>query len=188
MYFSTIKCDDALYEEAKSFFLAQWRSDLLYREPSSLIGAYLVTQWMLKLWKSWFSFITGVYSYEDMYFSVSHSEDMIAVIIDSQKVAVDVEYIRPRDESLLHNVNIIDTSLSPRENFYLQWCAKECLVKYLDLTSSEIGGMTVKSFSSNQHFSLNESEFNSSITLLYMWKEYQIHANIQNGVVLAVLC
>ena len=87
-----------------------------------------------------------------MYFSVSHSEDIIAVTIDSKKVAIDLEYIRPRDESLLQNVKIPDSPFSPWENFYLQRCAKECLVKYLDLTSSEMGEMSVKAFLSNHHF------------------------------------
>ncbi|MBR7036987.1 hypothetical protein IKI14_03865 [bacterium] len=44
-----------------------------------------------------------------MFFSVSHSEDIIAVTIDSKKVAIDLEYIRPRDESLLQNIHIPDS-------------------------------------------------------------------------------
>ena len=62
---------------------------------------------------------------------------MLVVAIDTKKVAVDIEYIHPRNESLLQNVRIPDSQYSPRENFYLQWCAKECLVKYLDLTNTE---------------------------------------------------
>jgi phosphopantetheinyl transferase len=33
-----------------------------------------------------------------MFFSTSHSNDMIVIAIDSKKVAVDIEYIRPRHE------------------------------------------------------------------------------------------
>ena len=102
-----------------------------------------------------------------MFFSTSHSEDMLAITIDSKKVAVDVEYIRPRDESLLQNVHVPDSPFSPRENFYLQWCAKECLVKYLDLINSEMEEMTVKAFLSNHHFSIEEREFNSLIIMDY---------------------
>ena len=89
-----------------------------------------------------------------MYFSTSHSEDIIAVTVDSKKVAVDLEYIRPRDESLLQNVHIPDSPFSPWENFYLQRCAKEYLVKYLDLTSSEMDEMTVKAFLPNHYISV----------------------------------
>ena len=165
MYFSLVICNELLFQEAKWFFLQQWRSDLLSREPSSLIGAYLVTQQMFKIWKTWFSFINWIHSYEEMFFSTSHSEDMLAITIDSKKVAVDVEYIRPRDESLLQNVHVPDSPFSPRENFYLQWCAKECLVKYLDLINSEMEEMTVKAFLSNHHFSIEEREFNSLIII-----------------------
>jgi len=187
MYFSITICNDALYQEAKWYFLSQWRSDLLSREPSSLIGAYFVTQQMFKLWKTWFSFISWVHFYEDMYFSVSHSEDIIAVTIDSKKVAIDLEYIRPRDESLLQNVRIPDSPFSPWENFYLQWCAKECLVKYLDLTSSEIGEMAVKAFLPNHYFSIEWWDFNSLIILLHKWVENSVHVNIRDGVVMAFL-
>ena len=89
-----------------------------------------------------------------MYFSVSHSEDIIAVTIDSKKVAIDLEYVRPRNESLLQNVHVPDSPFSPWENFYLQWCAKECLVKYLDSTSAEIENMVVKAFLPNHYFSI----------------------------------
>ena len=187
MYFSIAISDDPSYQKAKWYFLQQWRSDLLSREPSSLIGAYLVTQQMFKLWKTWFSFISWVHSYEEMYFSTSHSEDLIAVAIDFKKVAVDLEYVRPRDESLLQNVHIPDSPYSPWENFYLQRCAKECLVKYLDLTSSEIQEMSVKAFMSNYHFVVEWREFNSLIVLQYGWREIPIHVNIKDGVVMAFL-
>ena len=187
MYFSIALCDDTAYQEAKWYFLQQWRSDLLSREPSSLIGAYLVTQQMFKLWKTWFSFISGVHSYEEMYFSTSHSEDIIAVTVDSKKVAVDLEYVRPRDESLLQNVHVPDSPYLPWENFYLQRCAKECLVKYLDLTSSEMQEMVAKAFIANHHFVVEGWEFNSLIILQYRWKEIPIHINIKDGVVIAFL-
>ena len=187
MYFSTMICDEPMYQEARWYFIQQWRSDLLSREPSSLIGAYLVTQQMFKLWKTWFSFMSGVHSYEEMYFSTSHSEDIIAVTIDSKKVAVDLEYIRPRDESLLQNVRIPDSPFSPWENFYLQRCAKECLVKYLDLTSTQMDEMTVKAFLPNHYFSVEWWDFNLLIILQYRWKENPVHVNIKDGVVIAFL-
>ena len=91
MYFSIVLSTDALYQEAMDFFIKQWRSDLLTRAPSSLVWAYLVTQEMYKLWKLWFSFAEWVFSYEWIFFSTSHSNDMIVIAIDSKKVAVDIE-------------------------------------------------------------------------------------------------
>ena len=187
MYYSIVISNDALYQEAKWFFLQQWRSDLLSRTPSGLVWAYLVTQQMYKLWKTNFVFLNWIHSFEDIYFSTSHSWDMIVLAIDSKKVAVDIEYVNTRDESLLQNVRIPDSPYSPWENFYLQRCAKECLVKYLDLTSSEMKEMSVTAFMPNHFFAVDEREFNSLIIMNYKWREHPVHLNIKDGMVTAFL-
>ena len=187
MYYSMVICTDQLYQEAKWFFLQQWRSDLLSRQPSALVWAYMVTQQMYKLWKSHFSFMNWIHSFEEIYFSTSHSRDLLVVAVDSKKVAVDIEYINTRDESLLQNVHIPDSPYSPRENFHLQRCAKECLVKYLDLTSSEMNEMSVTAFMPNHFFAVDEREFNSLIIMNYRWKEHPVHLDINNGRVIAFL-
>lgn len=187
MYFSVVVSNELLYQEARWYFLQQWRSDLLTRETSSLVGAYLVNQYMLKVWKTWFSFTEWVYSYEELFFSISHSEDLIAVAIDTKKIAVDLEYIRNRDDSLLQNIHIPDSSYSERENFYIQRCSKECLVKFLSLTSEEMQEMTISNFLWNQHFVVNEWSFDSLVIIHYKRKEYPVHTNIKDGKVLALL-
>ena len=77
---------------------------------------------------------------------------MLLFAIDKEKVAVDVEKIVERDEALLEDVILLNEKipLNPlfrkgeiRENFYLQRCGKECLVKYLNLTSKEMEKMHV---------------------------------------------
>lgn len=187
MYFSLVVCNESLYQEAKWFFLSQWRSDLLSRESSSLIWAYLVTQYMWKQWKNYFSFSEWVFSCEELFFSTSHSWDLLVLAIDTRKLAVDVEYIHPRDESLLHNVHIPDSPFNPRENFYLQWCGKECLVKYLDLKNEEMDEMTITWFLRNKHFTVNDWSFDSILMIYYRWKEYFVHINLKDGKVLALL-
>ena len=187
MYFSVVLNTDPLYQEAKEFFIKQWRSDLLGRNSSSLIGAYLVTQEMYKLWKIWFTFIEWKFSYEWIYFSTSHSRDFIVIAIDSKKVAVDVEYIHPRNEILLQNVNIPNSSYSMRENFYLQWCAKECLIKFLNLTSTEMQEMTITAFFPYHFFAVGERTLNSLIIMNYRWKEHPVHLDINDGRVIAFL-
>ena len=187
MYFSITITDNTLYEQAKWFFLSQWRSDLLVRAPSSLIWAYLVTQYMWGRWKTQFSFMEWVYSCEEFYFSLSHSEDMIWMAIDTKKVAIDLEYIRERDDSLLKNVRIPDSQYGPWENFYLQRCAKECVVKFLDINSKEMSEMSVVAFLREQHFIANDWSFDSIILIHYRWKEYPVHTIIKDGKVFAML-
>lgn len=187
MYFSTVICDESLYQEAKWFFLQQWRSDLLSRAPSALVWAYLITQQMYKLWKTWFSFMNWIHSFEEIYFSTSHSRDLLVIAMDTKKVAVDIEYINTRDESLLQNVHMPDSPYSVRENFYLQRCAKECLVKFLDLNSSEMSEMTVTAFMPNHYFAVDAWEFNSLIIMNYRWRENPVHLNIKDWIVTAFL-
>lgn len=187
MYFSITLNSESLYEEAKWFFLQQWRSELLSRSPSGLVWAYLVTQQMYKLWKTNFVFLNWIHFFEDIYFSTSHSRDMIITAVDSKKVAVDLEYIYPRNESLLQNAHIPDSPYSPRENFYLQWCAKECLVKYLDLQSSAMEEMSVTAFMPNHYFEVEGWTLNSLIILHYQWKEHPVHLDIKDGRVIAFL-
>ena len=127
MYFSLVICNELLFQEAKWFFLQQWRSDLLSREPSSLIGAYLVTQQMFKIWKTWFSFINWIHSYEEMFFSTSHSEDMLAITIDSKKVAVDVFKVRKEGSNDMEGILNFFTKLP---KFILSFIVK--IVMFLD--------------------------------------------------------
>ena len=59
-----------------------------------------------------------------MRFSMSHSGDVIFLVLADRKVAVDVEKVVERK------------GISPqgsRLEFYVQRCAKECMVKFLDL-------------------------------------------------------
>jgi hypothetical protein len=70
-----------------------------------------------------------------------------------------LEYIRERDESLLQNVHIPDSQRTQRENFYLQRCAKECIVKYLELNSEEMQEMSISAFLKDHHFETNDRIF-----------------------------
>ena len=187
MYFYITITDNTLYEQAKSFFLSQGRSDLLVRAPSSLIWAYLITQYMWKRWKTQFSFMEWVYSCEELFFSLSHSEDMIWMAIDTKKVAIDLEYIRERDESLLKNVHIPDSQYGPRENFYLQRCAKECVVKFLNTNSNQMQEMSVIAVLREHHFIANDWSFDSIVLINYRWREFPVHTIIKDGKVFAML-
>lgn len=167
--------------------MQQWRSDLLIKQPNSLIWAYLVTQYLRNNWKPNFMFLDGVYSYEDMYFSTSHSEDILMMAVDNKKIAVDIEHINQRNDSLLHKVKIPHSNYSTRENFYLQRCAKECLVKFLNLTSNDMKDMKIIRFTPHSHFSVDERWFHSLLTLRFKWTEYSIHVDLKNGRVMSLL-
>lgn len=188
MHLSVSVCDEELYQKARWFFIQLWRSDLLSRDKSALIWAYLVKQHLRDMWKSWFMFEEWSYSYDGVFFSTSHSEDLVMVAVDTKKIAVDIEYIRPRNESLLQNIhNIPNSPYGQWENFYLQRCAKESLVKYLDLKAEDMNEMTVFDFCHNHYFSVNERVFDSLVFIMYKEKEYVVHTALKDGRVMALM-
>lgn len=187
MYLSVVICDEKLYQDAKWYFLQQWRSDLLVKDQNSLIWAYLITQYLRENWKPNFIFIDGAYTYEEMFFSTSHSDEFLMIAVDNKKVAVDIEVIHHRDVSLLRGVKIPKSTYNKWENFYIQRSAKECLVKFLNLTSNEMKEMKIVKFDPHKHFSVDDWQFESMITLWYRWDEYRIHVDVKNGRVMAIL-
>ena len=187
MYLSIVICDENLYEQAKWFFLQQWRSDLIAKDRNSLIWAYLITKYLREHWKPNFMFIDWVYTYEELFFSTSHCDDFLMLAIDNKKVAVDIEVIHRRDASLLRNIKIPRSPYSKRENFYIQRCAKECLIKFLWLTSEEMKEMKIVKFDPHKHFSVEEWQFESMITLWFRWGEYRIHVDVRNGRVISIM-
>lgn len=82
----------------------------------------------------------GIYFYDKRFYSTSYSDTQIFLAISQTKIAVDVEKIIERDSSLLALVSTIP-NWSLWESFYLQRTAKECLIKYLNLTQSEMSEM-----------------------------------------------
>lgn len=187
MYLSIVICTDQLFEEAKNFFLQEGRSDLMVKNQTSLVWAYLITQYLRQHWKPNFMFMDGVRTCEEMFFSLSHSEDFMMIAIDNKKVAVDIEVIHHRDASLLRNIKIPRSQYTKRENFYIQRCAKECLIKYLNLTSEDAKEMKIVKFDPHKHFSVDDWQFESMITLSFQWEEYRIHVDVRNGRVMALM-
>lgn len=186
MYFSITHIDDNLYNQAKDFFIKQWRSDLLYKKQNSLIWAYLISEYMHKIWKIWFFFQNWIYSYEDLYFSTSHSQDYIAIAIDNKKIAIDIEFIKPRNSILLNDISITDESLWLRENFYLQRCAKECLIKYLNLTSDDMKDININNIIFYPKM-INNNTFNYTINTIYKNQQFNIISSINNNYIITIL-
>jgi len=73
----------------------------------------------------------------DLHYNTSHSGDWILIAVGNSDIGVDVEKIDNTFsyEDVLHlgfgasEINLIKTSASPREYFYLHWTRKEALTK-----------------------------------------------------------
>ncbi len=63
---------------------------------------------------------------KDIYFNISHSHNMIAIIISNEECGIDIEYLNPnKDITQLKNRFNIEND----EEFYKQWTRKEAYLK-----------------------------------------------------------
>jgi len=187
MYFSIQEINSNLYNEAKEFFIKNWRSDLLYKKQDSLIWAYLITQYMLNNWKIWFSFQDLIFNYENLYFSTSHSWNLIALAINDKKIAIDLEIIKPRNDTLLKNIPTLNKKLWTRENFCIQRCAKECLIKYLWLNAEHAHDIKINNISFQQNLKIQNHIFNIKTEISYQNHTFYTYELINNNYIIATL-
>lgn len=185
MFLYSVSCNNSLYEEAKNFFISHWRSELLYKTPESLIGAYYVTKEFHKLWYSDFSFKDWIFNHKDLFFSTSHKNWEIVIAIDNKKVAIDLEYIKPISNQLLKNTSLLE-DFSPLECFYIQRCCKECLIKYLDLKFEDINN--IKLYHIKDHETkINSFKFNYLWYVKYKNSIYQILMSLNKHTIITIL-
>lgn len=187
MYFSIQEINSKLHNEAKEFFIKNWRSDLLYKKQDSLIWAYLITQYMLNNWKIWFFFQDWIYKYENLFFSTSHSWNLIAIAINNEKIAIDLEIIKPRNDILLNNIPTLNKELWTRENFYIQRCAKECMIKYLWLKAEDMKSITINYISTDQDIKTQDYTFNIKTEISYRNDTFYTYELINNNYIIAIL-
>lgn len=174
----SVMYDDDLYQQSKDYFLALGRSDFLQKSQLSLCGRYCISRKMAELWYSSFIPEDGVYHCWIYTYSISHSHDQLLFAVDVQPLAVDIEKIIERDTSLLKNISLLKASFSVWENFYFQWCAKECLVKYLNLSATETVNMYIQEFwllqSYQKDFVISEFWFTYFLVLKYWDQRFSI--------------
>ena len=64
---------------------------------------------------------------------------------------------------------------------------KSLLIKFLNLTSTEMQEMTITAFFPYHYFAIGERTLNSLIIMNYRWKEHPVHLDINDGRVIAFL-
>ena len=65
---------------------------------------------------------------EGVYFSISHSRDLVAIAISSRTVGIDLEYMIERDYEKISR-RIFQDIIVDRDTFYKAWTAREAVVK-----------------------------------------------------------
>ena len=71
---------------------------------------------------------------EGMYFSISHSADLIAIAISSRNVGIDLEYMIERDYAKISK-RIFQHEILDQTEFYKAWTEHEAIIKCAGLSA-----------------------------------------------------
>jgi phosphopantetheinyl transferase (holo-ACP synthase) len=79
---------------------------------------------------------------QNIHISISHSRNLLALIISPKNVAIDVELISDKAQHVktkfLNEQELLDTAKAAPLTFLLYWCAKETLFKYLGIKGKSL--------------------------------------------------
>ncbi len=142
----------------------------------SLVGRWAVANYIHQETWVWHELPNGVHQIDNKYyFSYSHILDYVLVVVDDEKVGIDLERISPRDTSLLHkyNTELQHVWRSDWESFYTMWTCKEALIKFLDLSFDEIESIILVSV---EWFDARHGDlmFDKKVSLVYHGSHYRV--------------
>ncbi len=160
MYLRIQKLNSLIIQKAEDFFEDDFKSKLktksTYKE--SLVARYLISK---HSWK---------------YSSISHKDNLVFIWVSDEKIAVDIEVYKKRDEILLDR--FLDNEYDVLwwktwDNFYVLWTAKESIVKILWLLLDEIENIKLENVS-NTNLVIDKISFIYRMTFKYKSKEIDV--------------
>jgi hypothetical protein len=142
----------------------------------SLVWRRAVANYIHKETGVWHEIPTWVYQIEDThYFSYAHIQDYVLVVVDDEKVGIDIARIAPRDTSLLQKyaVELQHIWSKDRESFYIMRTCKEALIKFLNLGFDEIDAINLVR---TEHFDARHGDlmFDKKVLLVYHGSQYWV--------------
>lgn len=165
---------DVYYKDAIDYFPQEYSSIISSKE--SLISRYIIStivdnsfnikKYLPELDSMW----KPVYFYENLYWSISHKENLIFVWVSDDKIWIDVEIYKERDQSILDYFLDWEYELLGWKNwanFYVLWTAKESVIKYNLLDLDEINSIKLLEVISNEQII---SDLKISKKLLFNYK------------------
>lgn len=129
-----------LVEKSYNYFPKEYIQKLeeMGKGRESRVARYFLSQIAEKyFWKQ--DFLPEIDTYwkpiftEGLYWSISHSWNLIFVWISEKKIALDCEIVVPREETLFETetTSFFEKYEKTWQNFYILWTAKETFIKYL---------------------------------------------------------
>ncbi|MDD3302767.1 MAG: 4'-phosphopantetheinyl transferase superfamily protein [Candidatus Gracilibacteria bacterium] len=165
---------DVYYKDAIDYFPQEYSSIISSKE--SLISRYIISTIVdnsfniKKYLPELDSMGKPVYFYENLYWSISHKENLIFVGVSDDKIGIDVEIYKERDQSILDYFLDGEYELLGGKNwanFYVLWTAKESVIKYNLLDLDEINSIKLLEVISNEQII---SDLKISKKLLFNYK------------------
>lgn len=75
---------------------------------------------------------------KNIHFSISHSDDLLVIVIDNKNIGVDIERIRDYD---LKINSIIKYNAKSNEDFFREWTKREAVIKLKGLALKDINSL-----------------------------------------------
>jgi len=131
---------EELYLESKIYFKEKYLKELWEKAnlKESLVSRYLISKiFENKFWIKYFepktdNFWKPIFE-NDLFWSISHKDNLIFVWISDFKIWLDIETIKNRDENLLNIFSLENYNLlwwKSWKSFCILWTAKESIIKY----------------------------------------------------------
>lgn len=174
--------DDMIAEAEQKFsqgYLTHIREQAMTYE-NSLVGRYTISKLLHELTGMRHELPMNVYNTpdEEYYFSYSHTHGILLAGVHTDKIWVDVEICKPRDEALLKQYEAAAHKVQDLswEWFYQIRTSQEALVKYLDMPLNEVETIQiVDQISQNiDHESGEILPLTYTLSALYQGKTYEI--------------
>ena len=127
-----------LIQKSKNYFPEKYLKELKNKQEESIVARYLISKLVEeKFWvknflpeidEEWIPIFKN-----NIFWSISHKKGIVFVWVSDEKIWLDLEVIKPRDENLLDIFENIEYNIlwwKNLENFYMLWTIKEALLKY----------------------------------------------------------
>jgi len=173
MILKIINNSDIYYKDAIDYFPKEYSSIISSKE--SLVSRYIIStivdnsfnikKYLPKVDATW----KPVYLYENLYWSISHKENLVFVWISDTQIWVDIEFYKERDNSVLDYFLDSEYELlgwKNWSNFYVLWTAKESVIKYNLSNLDNINGIKLLELISNEQI-ISDLKFSKKLLFNY---------------------
>lgn len=184
MYLKIARITDFIYNKSIKYFPKNYINTLSSKE--SIVSRYIISKeieksYNLNNYLPKFDINLKPLFDNEIFWSISHKDDLVFVWIDNELIWVDIEIYKERDLSLLDQFSDREYLLlwwKNWDNFYMLWTAKESVIKYnlsdlndlskIELIEAENLKKDIRELNFSKKLVLSNK---SSINQVYFWRK-----------------